>query len=91
MSVWYVAKQRASCELHHRQRCSRPRHSAGVAVQEDAPAVWRGPMVMSAIDTLLQKVEWGALDLLLVDMPPGTGASPPPCVATLEQGWLKRK
>ena len=42
-------------------------------MQEDAPAVWRGPMVMSAIDTFLQKVEWGHLDLLLVDMPPGTG------------------
>lgn len=42
-------------------------------LQEDAPAVWRGPMVMSAIDTFLQKVEWGKLDLLLVDMPPGTG------------------
>ncbi|KAK9861498.1 hypothetical protein WJX84_007903 [Apatococcus fuscideae] len=47
--------------------------SMGFLLEEDAPAVWRGPMVMSAIDTLLQKVEWGALDLLLVDMPPGTG------------------
>ncbi|KAK9855107.1 hypothetical protein WJX84_005135 [Apatococcus fuscideae] len=48
--------------------------SMGFLLEEDAPAVWRGPMVMSAIDTFLQKVEWGDLDLLLVDMPPGTGA-----------------
>ena len=35
--------------------------------------VCRGPMVMSAIDTFINKVNWGALDVLVIDMPPGTG------------------
>ena len=43
-------------------------------LQEDAPAVWRGPMVMSAVDTFIKKVNWGQLDVLVIDMPPGTGA-----------------
>ena len=42
-------------------------------VQDDKAAVWRGPMVMSAIDTFINKVKWGALDVLVIDMPPGTG------------------
>jgi len=36
-------------------------------------AVWRGPMVMSALDTFIHKVQWSPLDVLLIDMPPGTG------------------
>ena len=43
------------------------------AVQEDAPAVWRGPMVMSALDSFMTKVSWAPLDVLVIDMPPGTG------------------
>ena len=43
------------------------------AVQEDAPAVWRGPMVMSALDSFMTKVSWSPLDVLVIDMPPGTG------------------
>ncbi len=35
--------------------------------------MWRGPMVMSAIDTFINKVNWGALDVMVIDMPPGTG------------------
>ena len=42
-------------------------------VQDDKAAVWRGPMVMSAIDTFINKVNWGALDVMVIDMPPGTG------------------
>jgi ATP-binding protein involved in chromosome partitioning len=47
--------------------------SIGFLVEEDTPMVWRGPMVMSAVTQLLREVEWGELDILVVDMPPGTG------------------
>ena len=47
--------------------------SIGLLIEEDAPVVWRGPMVMSAVTQLLRDVRWGDLDCLVVDMPPGTG------------------
>ncbi|XP_020579227.1 iron-sulfur protein NUBPL isoform X2 [Phalaenopsis equestris] len=47
--------------------------SIGFLVEKDAPIVWRGPMVMSALEKLTRGVAWGNLDVLLVDMPPGTG------------------
>jgi ATP-binding protein involved in chromosome partitioning len=47
--------------------------SIGFLVEDDAAIVWRGPMVMSAITQLLREVAWGELDILVVDMPPGTG------------------
>ncbi|XP_059770042.1 iron-sulfur protein NUBPL isoform X3 [Balaenoptera ricei] len=47
--------------------------SMGFLVEETAPIVWRGLMVMSAIEKLLRQVDWGQLDYLVVDMPPGTG------------------
>ena len=47
--------------------------SIGFLVEEGAPIVWRGPMVMSAITQLLREVAWAPLDVLVVDMPPGTG------------------
>ncbi|MGP9812002.1 Mrp/NBP35 family ATP-binding protein [Rhodopseudomonas sp. NSM] len=47
--------------------------SIGFLVDEEAPMIWRGPMVMSAITQMLRDVDWGQLDLLVVDMPPGTG------------------
>jgi len=47
--------------------------SIGFLVAEDQPIVWRGPMVMGALQQMLNDVEWGALDVLVVDMPPGTG------------------
>tara|TARA_R110002126_G_scaffold47327_6_gene132574 strand:- start:5950 stop:7113 length:1164 start_codon:yes stop_codon:yes gene_type:complete len=47
--------------------------SVGYLLREDQPAVWRGPMVHKLIEQFLTDVEWGDLDYLLVDMPPGTG------------------
>ncbi len=47
--------------------------SMGFMVPEDTPMIWRGPMVMSAINQMLRDVEWGELDILVVDLPPGTG------------------
>jgi ATP-binding protein involved in chromosome partitioning len=47
--------------------------SMGFLVPEDTPMIWRGPMVMSAIQQMLRDVEWGTLDILVVDLPPGTG------------------
>jgi ATP-binding protein involved in chromosome partitioning len=47
--------------------------SIGFLIDEGAPVVWRGPMVVSALNQLLREVVWGELDVLVVDMPPGTG------------------
>ncbi len=47
--------------------------SIGFLIEGDTPMIWRGPMVMSALEQLLRDVNWGELDVLIVDMPPGTG------------------
>jgi ATP-binding protein involved in chromosome partitioning len=47
--------------------------SIGFLIDEETPMIWRGPMVMSAITQMLREVEWGTLDVMVVDMPPGTG------------------
>jgi ATP-binding protein involved in chromosome partitioning len=47
--------------------------SIGFLVDEDTPMIWRGPMVISALQQMLNDVDWGELDVLVVDMPPGTG------------------
>ena len=47
--------------------------SLGFLVDEKTPMIWRGPMVISAIKTLTEKVSWKDLDFLIIDMPPGTG------------------
>jgi ATP-binding protein involved in chromosome partitioning len=47
--------------------------SMGFLVPEDTPMIWRGPMVMSALQQMLRDVDWGELDVMMVDMPPGTG------------------
>ena len=47
--------------------------SMGFMVPEDTAMVWRGPMVIGALEQMMREVEWGTLDVLIVDMPPGTG------------------
>ena len=55
------------------QRFGLPIMSIGFLVEEETAMIWRGPMVMSAITQMLRDVAWGTLDILVVDMPPGTG------------------
>ncbi len=47
--------------------------SIGFLVEEESPMIWRGPMVISAITQMLREVAWNDLDILVVDLPPGTG------------------
>ncbi len=47
--------------------------SIGFLVSEDTPTIWRGPMIMKALDQMFNGVEWGKLDYLIIDLPPGTG------------------
>ena len=47
--------------------------SIGFLVEEDTPMIWRGPMVMGALEQMMGQVDWGPLDVMIVDMPPGTG------------------
>ena len=50
-----------------------PCMSIGFMVGEETPIIWRGPMVMSAVEQMLRDVLWGELDVLVIDLPPGTG------------------
>ena len=47
--------------------------SLGFFLSDNTPVIWRGPMVMKAVQQLLQDTDWGALDVLVIDLPPGTG------------------
>mgnify|MGYP001553005696 CR=1 FL=1 len=57
--------------------------SMGFLVDENTPVVWRGPMIMKTIQQFVQNVKWGELDILLVDLPPGTGDAQLSLVQTL--------
>jgi ATP-binding protein involved in chromosome partitioning len=59
--------------LHPIERYGMQVMSIGFLIEEETPMIWRGPMVMSALTQMLREVEWGTLDVLVVDMPPGTG------------------
>jgi len=47
--------------------------SMGMMMDEESPVIWRGPMIVSALMQMVREVEWGTLDVLVIDMPPGTG------------------
>jgi ATP-binding protein involved in chromosome partitioning len=55
----------------------------GFLVDDNTPVVWRGPMIMKTIQQFVQNVRWGELDVLLVDLPPGTGDAQLSLVQTL--------
>ncbi|WP_019221344.1 Mrp/NBP35 family ATP-binding protein [Bartonella senegalensis] len=72
-----LVNQKPQCidgkKLHPLEKFGLKLMSMGFLVKEEKPVVWRGPMVMAAVTQLLRDVLWGPLDVLLVDMPPGTG------------------
>ncbi len=57
--------------------------SMGFLVDENTPVVWRGPMIMKTVQQFVQNVQWGELDILIVDLPPGTGDAQLSLVQTL--------
>jgi ATP-binding protein involved in chromosome partitioning len=57
--------------------------SMGFLVDDDTPVIWRGPMIMKTVQQFVQNVRWGELDVLLIDMPPGTGDAQLSLVQTL--------
>ena len=57
--------------------------SMGFLVDDNTPVVWRGPMIMKTIQQFVQNVAWGELDVLLIDLPPGTGDAQLSLVQTL--------
>ena len=65
--------QMVSSLLHHNHPHASHSMSMGFLVDEKDAIVWRGLMVMSAIERMLRHVAWGPLDVLVIDMPPGTG------------------
>ena len=60
--------------------------SLGLMIERDAPAIWRGPIIMKILQQFLRDVEWGQLDYLLVDLPPGTGDAQLSLVQTVQVG-----
>ena len=65
--------------------------SIGLMTREDEAVVWRGPMLMGALQQMMNQVQWGALDVLLVDLPPGTGDVPMTLSQTAEVAGRHRR
>jgi ATP-binding protein involved in chromosome partitioning len=57
--------------------------SIGFLVDDDTPVIWRGPMIMKTVQQFVQNVKWGELEVLLIDLPPGTGDAQLSLVQTL--------
>src|SRR5258707_3761507 len=66
-------RQAAGSMLEPMERFGVKVMSIGFLVEEGLAMIWRGPMVISAITQMLREVAWGELDILVVDLPPGTG------------------
>ena len=75
-----LSGQRAKTETEEGRRLIKPMEAHGIKTmsigfltEDDGPIVWRGPMVQGAISRMVWDVNWGELDVLIIDMPPGTG------------------
>lgn len=75
-----LSGERAKTEMVEDRRLIKPFQAYGIKAmsigfltEDDGPVVWRGPMVQGAISRMVWDVNWGALDVLIIDMPPGTG------------------
>ena len=70
---WYCAPFLSRIRTNKGRDQAQTSERNGSVVQEDVAATWRGPMVMSALESFIKGVDWGKLDVLVIDMPPGTG------------------
>jgi len=73
MGVQEMPKVTPDNKIHPLEKFGMRLMSIGFLVEKDAALIWRGPMVMKAVDQFLFDVEWGQLDYLIIDLPPGTG------------------
>jgi ATP-binding protein involved in chromosome partitioning len=78
-----IAGDGADAQLIPMERYGVKVMSMGFLVDEDTPVIWRGPMIMKTVQQFVQNVRWGELDVLLVDLPPGTGDAQLSLVQTL--------
>lgn len=79
----YVEGEGADAQLIPMERHGVKVMSMGFLIDGDTPVIWRGPMIMKTIQQFVQNVKWGDLDILLIDLPPGTGDAQLSLVQTL--------
>lgn len=79
----YVEGEGAEAQIIPMERHGVKVMSMGFLVDDNTPVVWRGPMIMKTVQQFVQNVKWGDLDVLLVDLPPGTGDAQLSLVQTL--------